>query len=196
MLWSGYLRRNQGWQIETEKGRQSRNPGAVTKLQKVIDASLPSIRIEQLLMEVDRQTGLAATLSPYKQHQSRPKNFYKTLIAAMISQATNLGVVAMSASVKGVTVDMLRHVLQFYVREETNQKCQCRNCKSASSVAISANSWLGYVIVIRCSAFQDQGRQPASLLLPRYYGYYEKAIGIYTHVSDQYAVVQHQGDIL
>ncbi len=27
---------------------------------------------------------------------------------------------------------------------------------------------------------------------PRYYGYYEKAIGIYTHVSDQYAVLSTQ----
>ena len=27
---------------------------------------------------------------------------------------------------------------------------------------------------------------------PRYYGYYEKAIGIYTHVSDQYAVFNTQ----
>ena len=55
---------------------------------------------------------------PINQHHSRPENFYKTLVH-VISQATNLGVVAMSASVKGVTVDMLRHILQFYVREET-----------------------------------------------------------------------------
>jgi hypothetical protein len=58
-------------------------------------------------MEVDRQTHFSRHFMPINQHQSRPKNFYKTLVAALISQATNLGVVAMSASVKGVTVDML-----------------------------------------------------------------------------------------
>lgn len=42
-----------------------------------------------------------------------------SLIAAIISQATNLGVVSMSASVKDITVDMLRHVLHYYIREET-----------------------------------------------------------------------------
>jgi hypothetical protein len=40
-------------------------------------------------------------------------------MAALISQATNLGVVSMSASVKDITVDMLRHVLHDFVREET-----------------------------------------------------------------------------
>lgn len=94
-------------------------PEDVKKLQKVIDANMPSIRIEELLMEVDKETNLTRHFILVKQHQSRPKNFYKTLISALISQATNLGVVAMSASVDHVTVDMLRHVLQFYVREET-----------------------------------------------------------------------------
>jgi hypothetical protein len=89
----------------------------VIRLQKVIDASLPPIRIEQLLIEVDRQVGFTRHFIPVQQHHSRPANFYKTLIAALISQATNLGLVAMSVSVKGVSIEMLRrHVLQYYVR--------------------------------------------------------------------------------
>jgi hypothetical protein len=39
-------------------------------------------------------------------------------MAALISQATKLGVVSMSASVQSLSVDMLRHVLQDFVREE------------------------------------------------------------------------------
>ena len=68
---------------------------------------MPSIRIEELLMEVDRETNFTRHFIPIQQHHSRPKNFYKTLISALISQATNLGVVAMSASVDEVTVDMM-----------------------------------------------------------------------------------------
>ncbi len=94
-------------------------PPSVTTLQKVINARLPLIRIEQLLMEVDHLTGFSRHFTPVQGHQSRPPHFYKTLMATLISQATNLGVVSMSASVQGISVDMLRHVLQDFVREET-----------------------------------------------------------------------------
>jgi hypothetical protein len=110
--------------IENGKLRLKRDdkayiPASVTNLQKVINASMPFIRIEQLLMEVDKLTGFSRHFIPVQKHGSRPKNFYKTLIAAIISQATNLGVVSMSASVEGVSVDMLRYVLNHYIREET-----------------------------------------------------------------------------
>ncbi|MEQ3693017.1 MAG: Tn3 family transposase [Thalassolituus sp.] len=82
-------------------------PDKVNQLQKVIDAHMPSIRIEQLLMEVDQMTHYSRHFVPIQHHQSRPKNFHKSLLAS------------------------------YY---------------------------------------------------PRCYGYYEKAIGIYTHVSDQYSV--------
>jgi hypothetical protein len=80
---------------------------------------MSTIRIEQLLMEVDQMTHYSRHFMPIQQHQSRPKTYYKSLMAAVISQATNLGVVSMSASVKGVSVDMLRHILQYYIREDT-----------------------------------------------------------------------------
>ncbi len=48
-----------------------------------IDASMPSIRIEQLLMEVDKLTGFSRHFASIQQHGSKPKNFYKTLIAAI-----------------------------------------------------------------------------------------------------------------
>ncbi len=65
-------------------------PETVKKLQNVIDASMPTIRIEQLLMEVDQETNFSRHFIPVQQHHSRPKNFYKTFISALISQATNL----------------------------------------------------------------------------------------------------------
>jgi len=95
------------------------NPSSVIKLQKVIDSCMPSIRIESLLKEVDQAINVSRHFQPIQQRNIRPDNFYKTLLAAIISQATNLGVVAMSKSVKDISVDMLRNILQFYIREET-----------------------------------------------------------------------------
>lgn len=161
---------------------------AVTKLQKTIDASMPTIRIEQLLMEVDQLTHFSQHFTPIQAHRSRPQQFYKTLLAALISQATNLGVVSMSASVKDVSVDMLRHILHFFVREETLTAASAEIVNCHHQLPLSTVHGSG---TISSSDAQRFGIRASSLLAsyyPRYYGYYQKAIGIYTHVSDQYSV--------
>jgi hypothetical protein len=53
-------------------------PSSVTNLQKVINASMPSVRIEQLLMEVDQWIGFSRYFTPIQSHNSRPRNFYTT----------------------------------------------------------------------------------------------------------------------
>ena len=163
-------------------------PDDVSTLQKIINARLPSIRIEQLLMEVDELTHFTRHFTPIQDHQSKPAHFYRTLIATLISQATNLGVVSMSASVKGTTIDMLRHVLRYFIREETLTAASAEIVNRHHELPLSAIHGAG---TLSSSDAQRFGIRASSLLAsyyPRYYGYYEKAIGIYTHVSDQYSV--------
>jgi TnpA family transposase len=163
-------------------------PASGTTLQKVIDSRLPTIRIEQLLMEVDQLTGFSHHFTPVQGHHSKPPHFYRTLMAALISQATNLGVVSMSASVKDTTVDMLRHVLHDFVREETLTAASAEIVNRHHELPLSAVHGTG---TLSSSDAQRFGIRASSLLAsyyPRYYGYYEKAIGIYTHISDQYSV--------
>ena len=163
-------------------------PAAVTTLQKVINVRLPSIRIEQLLMEVDQLTHFSRHFTPIPGHQSKPSHFYRTLMATLISQATNLGVVSMSASMKGTTIDMLRHVLHYFIREETLTAANAEIVNRHHELPLSAVYGSG---TLSSSDSQRFGIRASSLLAsyyPRYYGYYEKAIGIYTHLSDQSAV--------
>lgn len=165
---------------------------SVAILQKVIEARLPSIRIEQLLMEVDQLTHFSRHFTPLQAHQAKPLHFYKTLMAALISQATNLGVVSMSVSVKGITLDMLRHVLQDFIREETVTAASTEIVNRHYELPLSAAYGSG---TLSSSDAQRFGIRASSLLAsyyPRYYGYYEKAISLYTHVSDQYAVFSTQ----
>ena len=167
-------------------------PAAVPALQKVIEARLPLIRIEQLLMEVDHLTHFSRHFTPVQGHAARPPQFYRTLLAALISQATNLGVVSMSASVQGLTVDMLRRVLQDFVREDTLTAANAEIVNHHHALPLSALHGTG---TLSSSDAQRFGMRASSLLAsyyPRYYGYYEKAIGIYTHVSDQSAVFSTQ----
>ena len=174
--------------LKLKRDDKAEIPEAVKKLQKVIDGNMPTIRIEQLLMEVDRETHFSRHFIPVQQHHSRPKNFYKTLISALISQATNLGVVAMGASVDGVTVDMLRHVLQFYVREETITAASAEIVNQHHKLPFSGIHGTGQVSSSDAQRFRIRADSLLAAYYPRYYGYYEKAIGIYTHVSDQYSV--------
>jgi TnpA family transposase len=163
-------------------------PSTITKLQKAIDVSMPSIRIEQLLMEVDRMTGFSRHFTSISNQESKPNNFYKTLIAAIISQATNLGVVAMGASVPNITVDMLRHVLQYYIREETLKSANAEIVNQHHKLPLSAVHGTGTISSSDDQRFKIRADSLLASYYPRYYGYYEKAIGIYTHVSDQYSV--------
>ena len=180
-------------EIQNKKLRLKRDdkaiiPTSVTKLQKAVDASMPSIRIEQLLMEVDKLTNFSHHFVPVQNHKSRPKKFYKTLMAAIISQSTNLGVVSKCASVRGISVDMLRHMLQFYIREETLKAASAEIVNRHHQLPISAIHGNGTLSSSDGQRFKIGADSLLASYYPRYYGYYEKAIGIYTHVSDQYSV--------
>ena len=159
-----------------------------SRLQKTINASLPQIRIEDLLMQVDQKTGFTRHFVPLPRHQSRPDNFYKTLLAAVISQATNLGVVSMSASVTDVSVDMLRHVLQYSIREETLMAASAEIVNQHHQLPLSTVHGKGRLSSSDAQRFKIRADSLLASYYPRYFGYYERAIGLYTHVSDQYSV--------
>lgn len=161
---------------------------AVTTLQKVIDTRLPAIRIEQLLVEVDQRTQFSRHFTPLHGSQARPSQFYRTLLATLISQATNLGVVSMSASMKGTTVDRLRHVLHDFIREDTLTAASAEIVNTHHTLPLSAVHGSGTISSSDAQRFRIRASSLLASYYPRYYGYYEKAIGIYTHISDQYAV--------
>ena len=163
-------------------------PLSVSRLQKVIDTSMPSVRIEQLLIEVDKQLGFSRHFKPLSGYEARPKAFYKTLMATLVSQATNLGVVSMSNSTKDTSVDRLRHVLHNYVREETIKAASAEIVDRHHQLPLSSVYGGGELSSSDAQRFKIRASSLLASYYPRYYGYYEKAIGIYTHVSDQYSV--------
>jgi len=160
----------------------------VKKLQSTLNSGLPMIRIENLLMEVDAEVGFTRHFTTFQKYQARPPNFYKTLISAILSQATNLGIVAMSSSVSNVSVDMLRYVLDGYIREETLTDANAEIVSYHHQLPISKVYGAGEISSSDAQRFRLRADSLIASYYPRYYGYYDKAIGIYTHVSDQYSV--------
>lgn len=152
----------------------------VKKIRKIIQEHMPVIRIERLISEVAKISNFTDEFTPFHNKEGNiPK---KPLWAAIIAHATNIGLYGMGNSVVGITTDTLKTASQVYIRPET--------LKSANKVLI--NHYLTYPIT-RCfgdgswssSDGQRYAIQVSSALssyYPRYFGYYEKAISLYTHV--------------
>jgi len=160
----------------------------VLKLRRLIETSLPPVRIEALLREVDSWCGFSREFRPLIDAPTRAGNLYPTLLAALIAHGTNLGMAAMGQSAPGISVDMLQYVSRWFLREET--------LKAANAVLVNYHHRLPLSAVwgsgtLSSSDGQRFGIQQSSLLTsfyPRYFGYYERALSVYTHISNQFSV--------
>jgi TnpA family transposase len=163
-------------------------PERTRQLRHAIETGLPRVRIEELLQDVDRHCCFTRELRPIGGYEPRPSNLYQSQLAALIAHGTNLGIAAMGHSAEGITADMLHHVSRFFLTDAT--------LKAANAVVVNFHHHLGFSGLwgmggISSSDGQRFGIQATSLLAsfyPRYFGYYERAITLYTHTSDQYSV--------
>jgi TnpA family transposase len=167
-------------------------PG-LRKLRAVIAASLPQVRVEDMLRQVDRWTGLARALTPLGGYEPRGgEDTYRTLLAALIAHGTNLGVAAMAGSIEGMTPDRLHHASRWFLREVT--------LKAANKAVVDHHHALPFSVTwgdgtLSSSDGQRFAVQRDGLLgavYPRYFGYYDRAITLYTHISDRFGVFATQ----
>lgn len=152
-----------------------------------IQENLPKVRIEDLLYEVDALTGFTKAFSPAGGFAPRTDDL-DTLMAAIIAHATNLGIAQMSNSTNDITSDMLSRVTKSLLRPETIHLANamivdCHHMMEASSVWGS-----GDMASSDGQRFKVKNRLLISTFYPRYFGYYDKAVSVYTHASDQFSV--------
>lgn len=94
----------------------------------------------------------------------------------------------MGQSANGITDDMLQHATRWFLREETLKAANAAIVAYHRGLRLSSAFGAGGA---SSSDGQRFGVQASTLLgsfYPRYFGYYDRAITIYTHVSDQYTV--------
>lgn len=161
---------------------------SVDKLQKTISSTVPKIRIEDLLIEVDKEIGFSKCFKALTTDKPIANNGYKILMGAIMALAINLGIVAKANSTDDITVDNLYDMIQNRIRQDTLKAASARTVDKHATLPLSLMRGQG---VLSSSDAQRFGMTASSLLASYYpcdFGYYEKAIGIYTHVSDQYSV--------
>ena len=160
----------------------------VKRLEKALESTLPKIRIEQLLLEVDQMTRFSRHFVPIHQQQNLPKKFYKTLLASIIAQATNIGVVAMHNCVTDITIDMMRYVNNTCIREETIKAANAEIVNRHTKLPLSLLHGTGELSSSDNQLFGITASSLIASIYPKYFGYYEKTVGVYTHTSDQSSV--------
>jgi len=78
------------------------------ELRATIGASLPRVRIEDLLQDVDEWSSFTGAFQPLGGYEPRGVDPHRSLLATLIAHGTNLGLAAMSQSVDSVTAETLQ----------------------------------------------------------------------------------------
>lgn len=109
--------------VRFENGRlhvspvQALVPVEADELAHRLNAIMPRIRITELLHEVARATGFAQAFTNLRTGEPCPNP--NALLAAILADASNLGLSRMAAASQGVTRDQLLWTHDAYIRDET-----------------------------------------------------------------------------
>jgi TnpA family transposase len=113
-------------------------------------------------------------------------------LATLIAHGTNLGLAAMSQSVDGLTADALQDTSRWFIREAT--------IKAANTILVDHHHGMPLAAVWGDGTLSSSDGQRFAVgrdsllagFYPRYFGYYERALALYTHTSDQHSVYATQ----
>jgi TnpA family transposase len=170
-------------------GKVESNQEEVESAKVFLESSLPKIRIEDLLLGVNKKCGFLKEFKPLPGYDARVSDKHeKILLAALVAHGTNLGIAAMGNSTKGITQEDLSSVSHYFIRESTIKAANAVIVDYYQSLPLSQTWGDGNT---SSSDGQRFGVQKSSLLAsfyPRYFGYYDRAVTVYTHTSDQYSV--------
>jgi TnpA family transposase len=170
-------------------------PPRIKHLRRTIEGALPRVRIEDLLTQVDTWCDFTRVFRQAGAGERIPRmaNFFPTLLATLIAHGTNLGLAMMANSVdEGITPENLQEMSQWCLQEDILQ--------AANALLVNFHHQLPLSTVwgdgtVSSSDGQRFGLQASSLLgslYPRYFGYYDRALTVYTHLADQHSVFHTQ----
>jgi TnpA family transposase len=161
---------------------------AVRELRATVSSSLPRVRIEDLLQDVDEWCRFTGAFQPLGGYQPRGADLHRSLLATVIAHGTNLGLAAMSQSVDTLTAESLQNTNRWFLRDAT--------IKTANTILVNHHHGLKLSSIwgdgSRSSSdgqrFAVERRSLLGSVYPRYFGYYDRALQLYTHTSDQNSV--------
>jgi TnpA family transposase len=183
------LRRAELEGVELRDGRlhiaaiMAATPPEAEALAGAIDAMLPPVRITELLHEVSRRTGFAAAFTNMRTGEACDNE--NALLAAILADATNLGLTRMAAASHGVTRDQLIWIADAYIRPETYKAALARIINAHHALPIAAIWGDGTTSSSDGQFFRSAKRGDAAGDINARYGH-DPGVSFYTHLSDQH----------
>jgi TnpA family transposase len=162
--------------------RASAPPEAQT-LAGAIEALMPAARITEVLHEVARATGFAAAFTNLRTGERCEDE--SALLAAVLADATNLGLGRMAAASHGVTRDRLVWTADAYIRPETYRAALARIIDAHHALPVATAWGDGTTSSSDRQFFRSARRGDAAGEVNARYGP-DPGLGFYTHVSDQH----------
>ena len=149
-------------------------------------ASLPSIRITDLLIEVDRWTGFASAFTHLR--TGREAGSRQALFSALLAEGTNMSLTRMAEAAQGPSVRQLAWTADWHIRPETYANALARIVDAQHRHPLAA--WFGESVVASSDGqhFRAGGHGEARNLVNAKYGK-DPGAAIYTHITGRYGPV-------
>ena len=148
-----------------------------------IETMMPRARITELLHEVNRATGFAGAFTNLRTGERCDDE--NALLAAVLADATNLGLGRMAAASHGITRDKLIWTADAYIRPDTYQAALARIIDAHHALPIACAWGDGTTSSSDRQFFRSAKRGDAAGEVNARYGH-DPGLGFYTHVSDQH----------
>jgi TnpA family transposase len=148
-----------------------------------IVAMLPPARITEVLHEVARATGFPTAFTNLRTGEACDNE--NALLAAILADATNLGLTRMAAASHGVTRDQLIWTADAYIRSETYKAALARIIDAHHALPIAAIWGDGTTSSSDGQFFRSAKRGDAAGDVNARYGR-DPGVSFYTHLSDQH----------
>ena len=158
-------------------------PPAADKLDAAVDRLMPRVRITELLAEVEARTGFLCAFPELRSGRAHPNP--QAVLAAILADATNLGVERMANASQGVTYAQLAWTHGWYISEE-NYAAGLRHLVDAQSALPLARVWGDGSTSSSDGQFFRSGRRGAAGSVNARYDR-EPGQKLYAHVADTYA---------
>jgi TnpA family transposase len=159
-------------------------PEAAEAFARRLYGMLPSLRITDLLAEVDRWIGLSADFTHL--HSGLPADDPRVVLTAVLADATNLGLTRMAEACHIASYRRLAWVAGWHLREETYRRALARLVAAQQREPLAAAFGTGTVSSSDGQHFLTAGRGEAVGGINARTGR-EPAVSVYTHLSDRFA---------
>jgi TnpA family transposase len=159
-------------------------PQAAQNLIDLVTASLPHVKITELLLEVDKWTGFTRHFTHLKTGNTAKDR--TPLLTTILADAINLGLTKMAESCPGTSYAKLSWLQAWHIRDETYAAALAELVNAQFREPFAENWGDGTTSSSDGQRFKAGGKaESTGHINPKYGG--EPGRLFYTHISDQYA---------